>query len=140
MSSQYKKYVLAKVIVAPNLNQYTTIYPYAIFVEHTGSRYILFDTRIYIRFVRWNWVPLWLSLYISLSFCNLLAMIRGLIISVFDCLHGDFQNSPTSNKENIKTVKMRREDDRAMSPVRTIEMMNQMKLLSKKCEQETWSI
>lgn len=39
MSSQYKKYVLAKVIVAPNLNQYTTIYPYAIFVEHTGSRY-----------------------------------------------------------------------------------------------------
>lgn len=35
---------------------------------------------------------------------------------------------------------MRQEDERARSPVRTIEMMDQIKLLLKECEQETWSI
>lgn len=35
---------------------------------------------------------------------------------------------------------MRQEDERARSPVRTIEMMDQINLLLKECEQETWSI
>lgn len=43
-------------------------------------------------------------------------------------------------KKTSKPGKMRQEDERARSPVRTIEMMDQINLLLKECEQETWSI
>lgn len=40
------------------------------------------------------------------------------MISVFDCLYGDFQNSPSSKNENVKTGKNATRWQR--SPVRTI--------------------